>query len=167
MAPKLSKLVTGTVYKNFCRGPQHFLLPRASTNLNPLLGVVIFDSKFTFSHPRLAWIIKLKNANIQPKFAWILFDRQKLNARNWFQDRELIINLRPNSVYPKKFLPNPKYSTNFWLQCSREAPLFPPMVNAFEILIQLFKSEVLLTLLHHQHDGKQYNFLFHQKEHLL
>ena len=38
-------------------------------------------------------------------------------------------------------------------------------VNASEILIQLFKSEDLLTLLRHQHDGKQYNFLFHQKEH--
>ena len=65
MAPKLSKLVTGTVYKNFFRGHQHFLLARASTNLNPLLGAVIFAPKFTYSQGPLKRV-----GGPRPKVMW-------------------------------------------------------------------------------------------------
>ena len=68
-----------------------------------------------------------REPNIEGKFAWILFDKQKDSARNELSDLGLIAKLSPYSVCPKNFLPNLKSSKCFWLHCSRVAPLFAPM----------------------------------------
>ena len=62
-------------------------------------------------------------------FAWTLFNKQKVSARNLLSDMGLIAKFRSNSVWPKNFLPNTKSSKNFWLHCSRVAPLFAPMIT--------------------------------------
>ena len=120
----LQKLLVGGPHIFHCPGPHKSKSAPGYCHIWP---------NSIISHPSLAWIIVQmisgEKGNIQSKFSWTLFDRLRVSTRNWFLDMWLITKLSPNSVYPKHFLPNPKYSNNFWLQCSRVAPLFPPMVE--------------------------------------